>query len=98
MENNVPVMSADPSSAESFDVLAAWGFDYYKMGVATGRLIDEIIKGKKTEDIPVQYMTDPSDLDLLINLDVAKSINLTVPQEILDMATLVVENGTLKKK
>ena len=98
MENNIPVMSADPSSAETFDILAAWGFDYYKMGVATGRLIDEIIKGKKTADIPTRYMTDPSDLDLLINLDVAKKIGLTVPQKILDMATLIVENGSLTKK
>src|SRR6185369_9909536 len=28
MKGKVPVMSADPSSAETFPVLAAWGFDY----------------------------------------------------------------------
>jgi len=76
MENGVPVMSADPSSAETFDVLAAWGFDYYKMGRATGRLVAEILEGANPEDIPTRFMTDPSDIDLLINLDVAQELGL----------------------
>ena len=98
MENGVPVMSADPSSAEKFDVLAAWGFDYYKMGRATGRLIAEILEGAKPEDIPTRFMTDPSDIDLLINIDVAKKIGLKFPQDILNNASKTVENGQLKSK
>ena len=95
MVNRVPIMSADPSSAETFDILAAWGFDYYKMGRATGKLISEILEGKKPEDIPTRFMTDPSDIDLLINLDVAKKLGLTFPKDILDVANKVVENGVL---
>ncbi len=98
MENGVPVMSADPSSAEKFDVLAAWGFDYYKMGRATGRLIAEILEGAKPEDIPTRFMTDPSDIDLLINLDVAKELGLTFPKDIIDNASKTVENGQLISK
>lgn len=45
MRHNIPVMSADPSSAETNDVLAAWGFDYYKMGRVTGRLAADILEG-----------------------------------------------------
>jgi putative ABC transport system substrate-binding protein len=48
----IPVMSADPSSAESTPVLAAWGFDYYKMGKATGRLVVRILKGEKPRISP----------------------------------------------
>jgi len=98
MKNGVPVMSADPSSAETFDVLAAWGFDYYKMGRATGRLVAEILEGKKPEDIPTRFMTDPSDIDLLINLDVSQELGLEFPQDIIDNASKIVENGELKTR
>jgi putative ABC transport system substrate-binding protein len=98
LENKVPVMSADPSSAEKFDVLAAWGFDYYKMGRATGRLIARLLKGEKPENIPTIFMTDPSDIDLLINLDVAKKLGLSFPQDVIDSASKIVENGKLITK
>lgn len=98
MKNRVPIMSADPSSAETYDVLAAWGFDYYKMGRATGKLIVEILKGKKPEQLPTRFMTKTSDIDLLVNLDVAKKLRLTIPQDIIKSANKIVENGKLTKK
>uniref|UniRef100_A0A831U3W6 ABC transporter substrate-binding protein n=1 Tax=Geobacter metallireducens TaxID=28232 RepID=A0A831U3W6_GEOME len=98
MKSKVPVISADPSSAESHPVLAAWGFDYYKMGRATGKLVAEILKGKKPEQIPTRFMTKASDVDLLVNLDVARKLGLTVPKEIVKTANKVVENGKLTKK
>jgi len=98
MKNKIPIMSADPSSAEGLDILAAWGFDYYKMGRATGKLISEILEGKKPEDIPTRFMTDPSDVDLLINLDVASKIGLTFPEEILETANKVVKDGKIATK
>jgi putative ABC transport system substrate-binding protein len=98
MKAKVPIMSADPSSAENYPVLAAWGFDYYKMGRVTGKLVVEILKGKKPEQIPTQFMTKTSDIDLLINLDVAKKLGLTIPKDILKSANKVVENGKLTKK
>jgi putative ABC transport system substrate-binding protein len=98
MKNMVPVMSADPSSAETFPVLAAWGFDYYKMGRATGRMIAEILQGKKPEQMPIRFMTGASDVDLLVNLDVAKKLGLTVPKDVVKSANKVVENGNLVKK
>ena len=98
MQNNIPIMSADPSSAETFDILAAWGFDYYKMGRATGKMIAEILNGKKPENMATRFMTDPSDVDLLINLDVAKKLGLSFPKKIINTANKIVENGELKTK
>lgn len=98
MKAKVPVMSADPSSAESYPVLAAWGFDYYKMGRTTGKLVAQILNGKKPEQIPTQFMTRTSDVDLLINLDAAKKLGLKFPAEIVKNANKVVENGKLTKK
>lgn len=98
MKNKVPIMSADPSSSEAYDVLASWGFDYYKMGRATGKLVIEILKGKKPEQIPARFMTKPSDVDLLVNLDVAKKLGLTIPADIVKSAKTVRQNGKLIKK
>ncbi|WP_246152973.1 ABC transporter substrate-binding protein [Oryzomonas rubra] len=98
VKNKVPIMSADPSSAEKYAVLAAWGFDYYKVGRATGKMIVEILKGKKPEQMPTRFMTKTSDVDLLVNLDVARKLGLTVPKDIVKSANRVVENGKLTKK
>lgn len=45
MGAGVPVVTADPSSAETQDVVAAYGFDYYTMGRATGALVARILEG-----------------------------------------------------
>ena len=97
-EAGVPVMSADPSSAEDFDVIAAWGFDYYQMGRVAGRLVAQILEGTPTSEIPTQFMTDPSDIDLLINLDVANALGITFPDDILQTAGKIVENGVLRTR
>lgn len=92
----VPVMSADPSSAEEMDVLVAWGFDYYKMGRATGRVIARILEGTPTSEIPTVFMTEPGDIDLLINLDVAEQLGITFPDDVVSTASKIVENGELR--
>ena len=97
-KHRIPVMSADPSSAETTPVLAAWGFDYYKMGKATGRLVVRVLKGEKPGSIPTVYMTEATDMDLLINLDVAGKLGLTFPPDIIDSANAVIENGRLTRK
>ena len=96
IRNKVPVMSADPSSAKKNPVFAAWGFDYYKMGVATGKIVSRILKGEKPVNIPTKFMTDPSDVTLIINLDVAKKIGIKVPESILKKAT-VIKDGKIVK-
>ena len=97
-KNRVPIMSADPSSAEKYPILAAWGFDYYKMGRVTGEMIIEILDGKKAEQMPTRFMTKTSDVDLLINLDVAKKLGLTIPKDIVKSANKVIENSKLINK
>lgn len=98
LKHKVPVMTADPSSSETNPVLISWGFDYYKMGRATGGMIAEILKGKKPEQMPTRFMTRPSDIDLLVNLDVARKLGLTIPKDIIAGASKVIENGKLTRK
>ena len=96
-KHRIPVMSADPSSARTTPVLAAWGFDYYKMGKATGRLAVRVLKGENPETIPTIFMTDASDVDLLVNLDVARELGLTFPDDVLKTANTIIENGKMKE-
>lgn len=94
----IPVMSADPSSAEEYGVLAAWGFDYYQVGRATGRIIAQVIEGTPTSEIPTKFMTDPEDVNLLLNLDVAERVGIDFDQETVDRATTLVRDGELVRQ
>ena len=99
LKSGKPVMSADPSSAQEYDVMAALGFDYYKHGRATGRLIDRILNGEDPGSIPTQFMSDPSDVDqLLINLDVADELGIKIPKAVMQRANLVIRDGELEKR
>ena len=94
----IPILSADPTSAEGLDILIAWGFDYYKMGRRTGYLVKDILEGANPADIGTVFMTDPSDFELWINLDTAKKIGITVPADVIDAASVIIENGVKTEK
>ncbi len=94
----VPIMSADPSSAEDNEILIAWGFDYYKMGKACGRMAVEVLQGKKTSEIPTTFMTSVDDIDLLVNLDLAAKLGITIPSDLEASAATVIKNGEIIKQ
>ena len=88
-KTGIPIVSADTTSAEAGGVLLAWGFDYYKMGRATGRLILEILDGKDPDSIPTLFMTDPADIDLLIDTENAAKLGINIPEDLLSAARTV---------
>jgi len=92
----VPLMSADPSGVDGLNFLVAMGFDYYKIGVATGRIVAQIIDGKTPGEIGTVFLSDPSDFELWVNLDAAKKLGVTIPSELLDEAAVIYENGMKK--
>ena len=76
----------------------ASGFNYYKAGRATGEMVVKILNGTKPADLPVRFMTEPSDSDLLFDLDVAAACGITIPQDLLDSANEIIKDGKLTKK
>ena len=93
-----PIFSGDVTGAMSGGIFMASGFNYYKAGRATGEIVVQILKGEKPENIPVRFMTNASDSDLLFDLDVAKNCKITIPATYLNQANMIFENGSLTKK
>lgn len=89
----VPLMTADPSNVEGLNFLVAWGFDYYKIGLATGKIIAQLLDGKKPGEIGTVFLTDPEDFELWFNLDMAKKLGITISEELLASAAVLYENG-----
>ena len=93
-----PIFSGDVTGAQDGGCVIASGFNYYKAGRATGEMVLQILNGEKPEDIPVRFMTDPSDSDLLFDLDAAKNCGITIPKEYIADANMIFENGKLTTK
>ena len=97
-EAKKPIFSGDVTGAQAGGCLIASGFNYYKAGRATGDMVMQILNGEKPSEIPVRFMTEPGDSDLLFDLDAAKNCGITIPAEYLENANMIFENGVLTKK
>jgi putative ABC transport system substrate-binding protein len=93
-----PVFSGDVTAALNGGCMIASGFNYYKAGLATGQIVADILAGKRPKDIPVKFLTDPSESDLLFDLDAAKNCGITIPANYLSMANYIFENEKLTSK
>ena len=89
----IPLMAADPSSVSGLDCMIAWGFDYYSLGTATGEMIEEIINGAEPGPLGTVVLDDPADFELWFNLDTAATLGIEIPQEYLDMAAVIIQDG-----
>jgi putative ABC transport system substrate-binding protein len=80
----MPVIVGESGMVENGG-LATVGIDYYKLGYQTGEMAVRILKdGAKTADMPIEYLKDT---DLAINMEIAQSIGIEVPQELADQNT-----------
>jgi ABC-type uncharacterized transport system substrate-binding protein len=77
-------------SRETFEVgaLMSYGADQIEMCRYSVSYVDMILKGAKPSDLPIQQ---PTKLETLINLKVAKALGLTVPAKLLYTADEVLE-------
>ena len=81
---NIPIYSADPSSARSSDVkiAVAMGFDYSSMGKVTGELITRYLNGEDSVfEKSLRYLPLEHQL-FVINWEQVNKLGLTIPEDI----------------
>lgn len=82
----VPVFSGDTDSVAR-GCIGSIGFDYFQVGVQTGKIVARILKGEKPGDIPIEVA---SGTDLVLNPTAAESFGVTIPEAMLARATRIV--------
>ena len=90
-----PIFSGDVTGAKNGGIFMASGFNYYKAGRATGEMVVEILRGAKPADMPIRFMTEPSDSDLLIDVDAAAACGIAIPKKYSESANYIYQNGKL---
>jgi putative ABC transport system substrate-binding protein len=79
MRLSIPAMFHDAIWVEQGG-LAGYSANTYEVGRQAARLVDQIIKGAKPANLPVEHATR---FDLVLNLRTARALNLVVPPSIL---------------
>jgi putative ABC transport system substrate-binding protein len=85
--HRLPLMGATELFPRAGGLISYW-FDTVDVHAEAAAYIDKILRGDKPADLPVQR---PTKFDLVINLNAAKALDLTVPQSLLFRADEVIE-------
>lgn len=89
-ESKIPVIAADTDTVKR-GAIAAQGFNYYDLGRQTGKIVVDILNGKKAGDIPPQGV---SKTELYVNPESAKLMGVTLSDEMIKSARKVVKTMT----
>lgn len=77
----IPVIAGEEGMVKSGG-LATYGINYYNLGKLTAKQAAAILgEGKNPAEMPIEYL---SDCDFVVNEEMAKQINLEIPQSLLD--------------
>jgi putative tryptophan/tyrosine transport system substrate-binding protein len=87
LKHGVPTISEASDDARA-GVLISYGLDNMRIQQSAAEYVDKLLRGAKPVDLPLQQ---PTKLEMVINLKVAKALGLTIPQSILLRADEVIE-------
>lgn len=85
VEKKIPVIGSEKAHVEA-GALATEGIDYYQLGFQTGLAAVEVINGKNPKDMAI---TTLENTQLLINMEMAKALNIDIPEDIKKEAELI---------
>ncbi|MDS1029486.1 ABC transporter substrate-binding protein [Bacillota bacterium LX-D] len=84
-EKHIPLVVGEKGMVEG-GALATVGIDYYKLGRQTGDMAVRVLKGEDPAKMPIEKLKDSS---IVINKKAARSMGVTIPQDILAKAQVV---------
>lgn len=84
---NLPSLGAGSYWAEA-GTLLGYGADLDHLYRRGAHFVDQILKGTQPAALPIE---NPTKIDLIVNLETAKSLNLAIPQTILQRADRVIQ-------
>ena len=87
VDNQIPVYAGDTDSVPR-GAMAALGFNYYDVGVQTGKIVARVLGGEAPGGIPVQGVEIT---ELHVNPAAAESMGVSIPDAVIDRAKTVVE-------
>lgn len=97
-QNKKPVFGGDITPTLNGGVVYALGFSYYQMGRMTGKLVAEVLQGKKAEELPILSLNDPAFYNKLLDLDTAKLLGIKFSDEMINSAEYIIKDGKLITK
>jgi len=84
--NKLPTMLAEQTSVAK-GALASYGVSYYTCGMRAAKYVQRVLLGANPGDLPIEQLDTPH---LVINLQAAKALGLTIPQSVLTRADEVI--------
>lgn len=92
---NIPIFMSDVFHAED-GILASIGFNYALSGIQAAHITDRILrKGEDPKDVPFQQYTG---LEMMVNRDIARNLKITIPEDIINSADIVVNKGKVLRR
>jgi putative tryptophan/tyrosine transport system substrate-binding protein len=89
-ENGIPIFHADSGQVYAGATFGA-GLSYYQEGVDTGRVLVAYLAGEL--DIETLAINLQEGMIIAINLDSAAAQGIEIPEDVMEMADFVIENG-----
>ena len=64
----------------------------------TGKLVAEVLQGKKADELPILSLNDPAFYKKLLDLDTAKLLGINFSDEMINSAEYIIKDGKLITK
>lgn len=85
IDHTLPVFSSDPDSVKQ-GILGCVGYNQYEVGKAAGKLVAEVLHGKR-----IIKITQPTQPEIYFNKNTAKSLKIEIPKEVLGIKIKITE-------